>query len=440
MIPIRVLLSLATAAAVALPLFISGPILPAPEAASSNSFNQTVNPEPVEIFCPGGLIRQGGETGTDIGQFEIATAALIQASGEDFVPKDFPTETKAGIAFRSSSSNFEQSTLDLVAGSLIPVSEKRMAGLAAINCAQPVGRGTLVSGDSQVGTESLLIVSNPQSVETLVTISVFGLEEPKTQSLILAAGEQKYLSLASLAGDASKYVVQFESAAGEVSVVMQQRTVSGLSPTGVELSDWVTTPLNKHVFPAVTVRGSSLSPDKSLSQPNLRIFNPSDTQDQSTIYLVSASSSKTVTVVTEPGEITDTVLDLPDGDWVAFVDSTQEVFAAVRNPVFAARADFEWLNAANEIKQALALMAWSNADLHLANPTDETISYQISGLGQVAVSAKSKVKVAVPRGKVVVESASQIWAALTVLSDSGFAAIEPRENRNFGADLRVLIY
>lgn len=440
MIALRILLASALTFVLALPLWIVGPLLPEPNPVEAKSFSQSVSPEPVKIYCPGGLIQQGGDTGTEIGEFEIVSPALIQVRGDEVRPSEIPGEVNAGFLFTSTSTDPEQSTLDLVASSLASVSKKRMAGLAAINCAQPVSRGILLGGDSQIGTESLLIVSNPQEIETLVKISLIGLEETLSQSLVLAPAEQKYFSLAALSGDLSKYVVQFESAAGEVSVVMQQRVISGLSPIGVEISDWVSSPAKEHTFPIVKVLGSNLSPDKSLSQPTLRIFNQSETQDTSTIKLVSASGSQTVTVVTEPGTISDTPLELSDGDWSAFVESSQEVFVAIRNPVLSSRADFEWLNPANPIESSLALTAWSNSHLHLANPTSLVISYRIAGLGEVSLAPQSRKEFAVPRGALVVESDSKIWAALSVLSESGYAVIEPRENKNFGSDLKVLVH
>jgi hypothetical protein len=323
---------------------------------------------------------------------------------------------------------------------LAAVSSKRLAGLAALNCAQPVSRGILLAGDSQVGTETILIVSNPQEIETVVEVQVLGLEGQPTETMVLAAGEQKYVSLASLSGEASKFAVQFESSAGAVSVVMQQRTISGLSPTGVELSDWVSEPTKEQVFPVVKVLGSSLAPEKSLGQPILRIYNPTEFPSSSKVYLVSASTSKTISVSTEPGQISETTLDLSDGDWSAFISSDQEIFAAVRNPVFSSRADFEWLNPANAIQKQLAIASWPDSQLHLANPSSQSLRLQISGVGEVMVPANSRRTLSVQPGQVVLESDSEIFAALTVLNDSGFAVIEPRENKNFGADLQVVIY
>jgi hypothetical protein len=403
-------------------------------------FSQTVNPEPVEIYCPGGIVRQGGESGTNIGEFEVIANSQVQVFGNNFSPEDIPSSIENGMSITSTSTDAQQSTLDLVASSLAAVSSKRLAGLAALNCAQPVSRGILLAGDSQVGTETILIVSNPQEIETVVEVQVLGLEGQPTETLVLAAGEQKYVSLASLSGEASKFAVQFESSAGAVSVVMQQRTISGLSPTGVELSDWVSEPTKEQVFPVVKVLGSSLAPEKSLGQPILRIYNPTEFPSSSKVYLVSASTSKTISVSTEPGQISETTLDLSDGDWSAFISSDQEIFAAVRNPVFSSRADFEWLNPANAIQKQLAIASWPNSQLHLANSSSQSLRLQISGVGEVMVPANSRRTLSVQPGQVVLESDSEIFAALTVLNDSGFAVIEPRENKNFGADLQVVIY
>ena len=440
MIFLRIALAVLSTVAFLTPLAISNLAPFTVAKPTPNTFSQTVNPEPVEIYCPGGIVRQGGESGTDIGEFEVIANSQVQVFGTEFSPEEIPSSIENGISITSTTTDDEQSTLDLVASSLAAVSSKRLAGLAALNCAQPVSRGILLGGDSQVGTETLLIVSNPQKIETVVNIQVLGLEGQPTETLVLAAGEQKFVSLASLSGDASRFAVQFQSSAGAVSVVMQQRTISGLSPTGVELSDWVLEPTKEPVFPAIKVVGSSLAPEKSLGQPLLRIYNPTEFPSSSKVYLVSASSSKTISIATEPGEISETDLELFDGDWSAFITSAQEIFAAVRNPVFSSRADFEWLNPANAIDNQLAIASWPNSQLHLANPSTQNLRLQISGLGEVLVPANSRRTISVQPGQLVLESDSKIFAALTIFNDSGFAVIEPRENKNFGADLQVFIY
>ena len=440
MIFLRIALAVLSTLAFLTPLAIPNLAPIAIARPALNIFSQTVNPEPVEIYCQGGIVRQGGESGTNIGEFEVIANSQIQVFGNNFSPEDIPSSIENGMSITSTSTDAQQSTLDLVASSLAAVSSKRLAGLAALNCAQPVSRGILLAGDSQVGTETILIVSNPQEIETVVEVQVLGLGGQPTETLVLAAGEQKYVSLASLSGEASKFAVQFESSAGAVSVVMQQRTISGLSPTGVELSDWVSEPTKDQVFPVIKVLGSSLAPEKSLGQPILRIYNPTEFPSSSKVYLVSASTSKTISVATEPGQISETTLDLSDGDWSAFISSDQEIFAAVRNPVFSSRADFEWLNPANAIQKQLAIASWPNSQLHLANPSSQSLSLQISGVGEVMVPANSRRTLSVQPGQLVLESDSEIFAALTVLNDSGFAVIEPRENRNFGADLQVVIY
>ena len=440
MIFLRIALAVLSTLAFLTPLAIPNLAPIAIARPALNIFSQTVNPEPVEIYCQGGIVRQGGESGTNIGEFEVIANSQIQVFGNNFSPEDLPSSIENGMSITSTSTDAQQSTLDLVASSLAAVSSKRLAGLAALNCAQPASRGILLAGDSQVGTETILIVSNPQEIETVVEVQVLGLGGQPTETLVLAAGEQKYVSLASLSGEASKFAVQFESSAGAVSVVMQQRTISGLSPTGVELSDWVSEPTKDQVFPVIKVLGSSLAPEKSLGQPILRIYNPTEFPSSSKVYLVSASTSKTISVATEPGQISETTLDLSDGYWSAFISSDQEIFAAVRNPVFSSRADFEWLNPANAIQKQLAIASWPNSQLHLANPSSQSLSLQISGVGEVMVPANSRRTLSVQLGQVVLESDSEIFAALTVLNDSGFAVIEPRENRNFGADLQVVIY
>jgi hypothetical protein len=222
--------------------------------------------------------------------------------------------------------------------------------------------------------------------------------------------------------------------------VLQQRSISGLTPTGVDVSEWVASPGKELAFSAIKVLGSNLAPDESLSKPKIRIFNPTETQSSANITLVSASESKTVTVITEPNQLTETLLDLSDGNWSAFLTSNQEIFAAIKNPVFSTRSDFEWLNPTNAIEGQLAINSWPNAQLHLSNPTSEKISYDILGVGKITLEPFSRSKIDVPAGRLLVQSNGQIWAALTILNDFGYAVIEPKENKNFGANLSVAVH
>jgi hypothetical protein len=432
-----------TLAALTLGVFIGSLFLPpiatlVLSSEQAETFSQNVEPEPLEIYCPGGAVLQGGDAGTDIGSFELVAAAELAVANES-EPGSLPESIESGILITSPDLTADQSTLLLTGNQILEASEKRMAGLSSLNCAQPANQGIFITGNNSVGTESLLIVSNPQEVETVVDLEVFGLEQLTTQKLILAAGEQKYLSLSGLAGDASAYGLRFRSSGGPVSVVMQQRTISGLQPTGIETSDWLTEPIATGAFPIVKVLGSQLSPEADLTQPTLRVYNPAQNPAQVAVSLFSSSSSKEVNLTVQPNQFLDTQLDLSDGNWSATFESDTEVFAAVRNPVFGQAADYEWLYPANEIENALRIPLSRPGELHLVNPSTEGITYQIEGYGQIQLGANQRRTLAISAEEVSV-AGKQIWTAVSFTTSVGYAVTEPKENRNFGADLQVVIH
>lgn len=439
MILVRSILALLTVGVFITPVLVDSEFLFEIERPQAGSFQQSVEPEPISIYCPGGLVQQGGVSGTEIGKYEIVSAAKVSVIGAQTTSFEIPDEIESGVLIESTSISTEQSTLNLAANILSKVSEKRMSGLAALNCAQPAYSGVLLSGDSSAGSESLLVISNPNQIETVVTLSLLGVEEEKNQSLVLAPKEQAYVSLATLAGDSKSYAIRFESSAGAVSAVIQQRNISGLSPTGVELSDWVIEPKNLLTYPVVKVIGSGLAPEKELAAPVLRLFNEADIQAEVSILLLSEQDRKSLTLSLEPGELLDTQLELTDGDWSAFVESSEPIFSAIKNPTFTEVADFEWLLPANEIEQNLAMSIPVNGQLHLANPTNAVVVYQIENFGEIALSPSSRKTIDVPASNLIIRSGASIWAAVTMLNESGYAVIEPRENRNFGADIEVLV-
>lgn len=438
MIFLRVLL-----AAVTLGIFVGSLFLPKfaillPTPEEPATFAENVEPEPLAIYCPGGAVLQGGDTGTEIGSFKIVSDARLEVSGESD-PESLPGAIKSGLLINSDDLTADQSTLLLVGNQISEVSEKRMAGLSSLNCAQPVNQGIFITGNNTVGTESLLIVSNPQQSETVVDLEVLGFEQPAKEKLVLAPGEQKYLSLSGLAGDASVYGLRFRSSGGSVSVVMQQRAISGLQPTGLETSDWLTEPSPAGAFPIVKVLGSQLSPEAALTQPTLRIYNPSQNPAKIAVSLFSSSNSKKVNITVEPNQFLDTRLDLSDGNWSARFESDTEVFAAVRNPVFGQAADFEWLYPANEIENSLQIPLSRPGELHLVNPSSVEISYQIEGYGQIQLAANERRTLDFSSEKILI-SGKEIWAAVSFTNSGGYAVIEPKENRNFGSDLKVIIH
>lgn len=425
MILLRILLAILTVAVFVGSLFL--PQLRILEIAQSQTktFTQSVEPEPLRIYCPGGAVLQGGEAGTEIGSFEVVSEATLAVSGETD-QENLPGSIETGKLITSPNLAEAQSTLLLAGNQIFEVREKRMSGIASLNCAQPANQGSFITGNNAVGTESLLIVSNPHEVETVVDLEVFGLAQPTKQKLVLAAGEQKYLSLSGLAGDAAAYGLRFKSLGGPVSVVMQQRTISGLKPTGIENSDWLIEPSALGTFPIVKVLGSQLSPEIELTQPTLRVYNPAETTAQIAVSLVSSSSSKQVNITVEPNQISDTKLDLPDGNWSATFNSNTEVFAAVRNPVFGQAADYEWVYPANEIKNSLMIPLSRPAELHLINPTSNQVTYQIDGYGEISLSANQRRTFTISSEEVLI-SGKQIWAAVSYLTSSGYAVTEPEK-------------
>jgi Family of unknown function (DUF5719) len=436
----RVVLGLAAIAAIAV-LVAAAILLPLPSLRAT-PISTVVTPVPSvqQLVCPGGLLRlasasgQGATTASTIGAPHVTGAAdpgPLLAS--PFVVTD------AGSAGGSAAPQL-LTTPPLAAGSTAPlvggaqsesVSTSEFFGLAAAQCAAPSGDIWLAGGATSVGRTTLLLLANPTQVASVVSVQVFGetgqITAPGMVGIAVAAGAQRVLSIAGFAPNVVSPVVRVQSTGGQVVATLEQTTVRGLAPGGVDFVAGTPAPALTTVLPGIVVTGTaSMQALQGQSgfedlETTLRIYLPSSTPTTASVSILAEDGSvlgKPIQADLQPGTVTDFPLDqFSDGDYTAIVTSPVPVIASVRvstadaaaaaasGSTTAGGSDFAWITAAPLLTGSVLVPVASGmaATLHLENPTgsSETVElHALSGTDLTAVvPAHKAVSVAVAAGR-----------------------------------------
>jgi Family of unknown function (DUF5719) len=402
-------LAVLVAAAILIPI----PALRSPTAST------VVTPVPTaqQLVCPGGLLRlasasgKGATTPSAIGAPRIVSAAVPGApDARAFAESD--AATNGGSAAPQL-----VSTPPLTAGSASPlvgavqsetVKTDEFFGLSSSECTAAVGSGWLSGGATTVGRTTLLLLANPTAVAAVVAIQIFGetgvVTAPGMDGISVPAGDQRVLSLAGFAPDLASPVVHVTSTGGQVVASLEQSTVRGLDPGGVDFVGATPGPARTTVLPGVVV--SSTAAMQSLQgqsgfddlQTTLRVYLPSTKPATASITVLAENGSvtgKPIQADLQPGSVTDLPLDqLSDGKYTVIVQSKVPVLASVRiSAVTAAAAsasgtdaaggsDFAWVTPAALLTSSVVVPIASGMTpvLHLENPSQAAATVTLHAL------------------------------------------------------------
>jgi hypothetical protein len=421
---LRLISSLAVvAASAALVLVPSFPNLPQAEV---EAITVGVEPLPLKATCAGPLVEVGGVQGTALGEISRIGNPLVAVHG-------------AELDSEQSWAQFEvpgspQSTDLLSANQIQSVDRPRVRGLAAANCAQPANFGYFVSGNSGPGNESLLVLGNPNQVEVLVELELALESEIITERITVAAGEQKVVSLVALSGAEPIFALSYQTSGLPVSAFMQQRTVSGLAATGVDL---VTPqlPSTAGVIPGIEVVTEGFAPAE------LRVFNPGLEQAEVVLQLKNSERVEQIRVQVPAGAIVTQAVSLAAGANLVLFESDQPVVLALKNQILDQGLDFSWLTPTDGFSEPLRLVVSRTSTLFIANPSTSDLSLVIEGgSGQSAViPGGSQSGIPMTPGSYLLTGNLQFHALLSIKNSTGYATISPSQMRNSGEELKVLV-
>ena len=128
-------------------------------------------------------------------------------------------------------------------------------GLAMAECSPPATESWLVGGQTTIGRQTALYLSNPGDVSATVNIEIYGaqglIESPLGQGILVAPGSQRVLSLAGLAPDEAAPVVRVTTDGAPIVASLHYSIVRGLDADGLAVITAQTQPSELRVIPGL---------------------------------------------------------------------------------------------------------------------------------------------------------------------------------------------
>lgn len=453
----------------------------APEARAQN-----VAARNLELVCPGAAVRTGGAAGTKVGVFDRVGKVELNGSFNgstgsslgfrELGDSGFSTQFEAGQLRATASdaaslnilkqqSQDEQGSTLLNASQLQLVTSPRMNGLSGAACQRPSSDFWLLGGDTSVGRETLLVLSNSSAISATVSLDIFT-ETGRVQAsglsgISVAAGESTVLPVAGQISGAKSLAIHVTSRGGGVVGYLQQKNVRGLTAAGVDFVGAAEDAAKTQVIPGVLVRGAKdsaafmkMNDDYADLVPILRVFVPGDRDATVTGQVLGVNKTTFGTVVNQTiaaGTVKDIPLrGLEDGDYAAFVDSDVPVLASIRlsrsTKLHKPPTDFTWLPAVSGFTSERQMVTPRSgiSKLSIANPSLKPVTATLLLNGkrlQLLVPAVSSVVVRPDAGSVISLSAdSNVYATLICDINFTVASIPMLEYRNVGGQVQVTIH
>lgn len=385
-----------------------------------------VEPLPLQAACPGPLVQVGGDQGTDLGEVTRIGDPLVSVHGAEL------DSEQSWARFEVAGS--PQSTELLSANQVQSVERPRVRGLAAANCGQPNNFGYFASGNSGPGSESVLILGNPNQGEVLVELELMLPTEIVSERVPIAAGGQKAISLVALSGAEPVFALSYRTSGLAVSAYMQHRTVNGLAATGVDLVAPQGSSL-AGVIPGIEVVTEGFAPAE------LRVFNPSLEEAEVIFQLKDSAEFELVRVLVPAGAVVTQDVSLAAGANLLFYESDQPVVVALKNQILDQGLDFSWLVPTDLFTEPLRIPVSRTATLFVANPELEELSLVLDGPDAQTVRVPGRAQLAIPitPGSYRLTGNLGFHAILSIKNSTGYATIAPTQMRNFGEELMVLV-
>lgn len=220
-----------------------------------------------------------------------------------------------------------------------------MAGLAATPCVEPEAESWLVGGASDLGQTTVINLTNASITDASVHIDVFGEKGRVTPTgsndVVVQAGTQKLVGLASIAPDLYAPVVHVSSSGGSLATSLQQVLVRTILPSGVEIIEPGAAPNTTQIMTGVRLVGMAQFSDSeggavtSEQEPTVRVLATTDAPSDVVVTTIAADGTTTeVKATAKPGVALQLPFNsIPDGTYTVIATGTTPIVAAVRTVV-----------------------------------------------------------------------------------------------------------
>jgi hypothetical protein len=401
-----------------------------------------------ELICPGPVYVNGGDTGLKLGNFtQFGTASIAGKDGATRIALA-QTGIKAISGSQSGSKNFNAIQWQNVRGT-------QAGGLAVANCAPGVNEGLLLAGDNSVGREALLVLVNPTAVDATVSLELFGpngeIQGTGLSGISAPSGKATVLPLAAFAPKAATFAVKVSSRGASVGMWLQQKTIRGVTPGGLDFVGLSAEPTKSVEIPGMFLRsaaklGTLVEQDQNFNdtKPMLRIFVPGSKAATFTAQVQGADGASFGTVIqgTVPaGSVRDFVLeDLTDGNYSIHIDSDENLHASARfNRVGNGQPDQAWAIAVVPILQDSGFTTVSGAisKLSVVNPGEEAAKLTLGGRTYRIAPQSNAVIDLVPGANYRVESDIPVALSQVIDISSNVAVVPVLDFQSTGGEIKV---
>ena len=138
-----------------------------------------------------------------------------------------------------------------------------LAGLAAAGCSVPAAESWITGVTTTSGTTSVLHLVNPSSSVAQVQIDLRGaeglIEAASLKEIALAPGENRSFVLAAYAPNEKSVALKIAASGGKVSATVQQSSLHGLIPGGIDYIVGGTSAASQQVIPGVLLQDPQLA-------------------------------------------------------------------------------------------------------------------------------------------------------------------------------------
>lgn len=399
----------------------------------------SVEPLPLQVFCPGAFVEVGGVSGVELGSISRISEALISSyvSAQQLIG-EVPVASEQGVGV--SAADAEQSSNLISLLQVQAVDRERAKGLAATYCQQPAASGWLINGSAVVGSESVLIAANPSEIEAIVEIFVHLPGSVVSDRFALAPFEQKLISTAGYANGEPAFAMFFQSSGPALSMALQNRQTRGLTPTGIEIESLTRNPATELVFAGFRPLTAGFE------NPSMRIFNPGLKVAQVVVSAFGEQNVELFRASVQPGNFAELELVVEEGYQLVTLSSTEPVLGAIKNSSLEPVLDFAWVQPAQLFTSVSLPLTRYKDRLVIVNPqalvlelTLEIFSSAGSSLQNLVVPAFKSVAIDVRGDSVQLNSKLEFAVALEILDRVGYSVIHPTQSRNLGQDLSIQI-
>ena len=415
---------------------------------TAQPLNVTIQPKKPTLVCAGPVFVNGGQNGVTIGSFTSSGSVNVVGQNSGTLIAQVSSGEKVLTGTETGSKNFN-------AVQSQATNQKLAFGLSASNCVPGTSSAWLVAGDNSVGREALLVLANPSAVDATVSLQLYGVSGPiqgaGLSGISAPAGQVTVLPLAAFAPKTETFSVFVESRGAQLGIWLQQKTIRGLTPGGLDLVGVSAEPKKQVSIPGVFLRDvaslnqmATADTDFADTKPLLRITAPGDQDASFTAQVQGADGSSFGNVIqgaVPAGTTRDFALeDLTNGNYSVTVSADEPIVAGVRfSRLSSGKPDFAWAQsvAPTKLNGGFTTVNAGNTKLSVMNVSNVAATVTIDSKAYT-VAANNNIAISLAPGKrYTIGSSSGVAVSQVVDISGGIATVPVLDYQSVGGKLLV---